>query len=165
VTPFFADIRLVKHGVTRAVLLIGRYAIKVPKRDRFVRGWLANRSEWRLGQHPRVNTPLITIGHFVLVFERADAVADDRIFGGPWEELEGDDGKSDSWGMFKNLIEDDRESRHPCFRDHPGWRLIDFEEAYHPPWGLVGGLYYGVLERYRAWKWSRLPEDEPGEES
>lgn len=137
----------VHSGITRHVLVGRRLAVKWPSSYQwFVRGWLANRSEWKQRDRVGVNRPLVTLGHVVLVVRSARVVPDNEWASGPWrfpgEEVpwaDGDEAKVSSWGWFAS-----------------GWRLIDFDRAWEHPRGLVGSLYYGRQERL-ARKWAGLP--------
>lgn len=121
-------------GVTRTVILVDRWAIKIPKPSYQlgVHGWLANQSEWRQRRRPDVNPPLLTLFHFATAYRRADELAERQYGpkGNEWPTAHyaeqgyfGDEGKGSSWGRF-----DDR------------WLLIDYDR-----WpltrGLVGRLY------------------------
>ncbi len=136
----------VARGVTRSVLVTRRVAVKVPsvKNRRVLRGWLANRSEWKQRRRPDVARPLVTFGHVAVVFRAADAVPSERTWSMQRHVLIRDgysreEAKASSWGRFGGA-----------------WRLIDFDRAWHHPRGVVGGLYFGREERL-ARKWSRLP--------
>lgn len=129
---------IVRSGITRTVLLVGRWAIKVPRLSYAygVRGWLANRSECKQFARHGVNPPLTTLGHFATVYRRADrCLSEDEMRDRPelmngdlW--LGGDEDKASSWGWFGNEL-----------------RLIDYDRAWHHPRGIVGGLYFGHQER------------------
>lgn len=131
------------RGCTRYVLGIGPYAIKLPwgYTRSLLRGWLANRSEWRQRHRPDVATPIATLGHLVLVYRRAEQPISDEWWEAnvrPWlaRTYSAEESKSCSWGLTAD-----------------GWRLIDFDRAWHPDdRGLVGGVYYGRQERMaRRW--------------
>lgn len=146
--------RLVRSGVTRYVLLAGLYAVKVPRPRRHrrrvprsgssgVRGWLANRSEWRQRHRPGVNPPLLTVAHCVTVYRRADEVGtwhpgDDvpcrPAARGPGHDAE--EAKGSSWGRFGDR-----------------WLLIDYDRAWERPHGIVGALYYAREDR-RGRRWA-----------
>lgn len=155
---------IVRRGVTRTVFVGPRWAVKVPRlqMDRpsgwravhseigwVVRGWLANRSEWRQRHRADVARPVLTFGHFAVVFPAAIEVGDDRLTDpgpGPWvgfEDIEDgrrrDELKPSSWGRFPD-----------------GWRIIDFDRAWDQNGrGIIGSLYFGNQERL-ARKWSKL---------
>ena len=139
----------VKHGVTRTVVLTKRYAIKLPwgQGHSVLRGWLANRSEWKQRRRPDVLRPVLTLGHFVVVFPRvstyvewgASFVWNFTKFVLP-DYPDGDEAKESSWGLHDMKFV-----------------LIDFDRAWESPGrGIVGGLYYGNQERL-ARKWMKLP--------
>jgi hypothetical protein len=142
--------RLVTTGVTRSVVLTPRWAIKLPwgLMHSIIRGWLANRSEWRQRDEPGVCRPIFTLAHLVLVMPRADEVGDDTDWdnllpnSGPWDRFDldqGDSAKPSSWGRFGDE-----------------WVLIDFEKAWDvADRGWVGRLYYGRQERL-ARKWTTM---------
>lgn len=135
--------QLVKTGITRWVLLIGPFAIKFPKS---LRGYLANQSEWRQRKRPRVNRPIISLFHLMIVFYRATEI-------GKWEpkefnvssrywygiEYSNEEAKGESWGLVKNC-----------------WVLIDFDRAWENPRPVIGLLYYWNQARL-ARKWMNLP--------
>lgn len=149
-------------GVTRRVFLAGRWAVKVPRVHLVertpgahivhgwagwaLRGWLANRSEWRQRRRPDVARPVLTLAHVVLVFPRADEVGDDRTedVPGPWsghEDIEDgrerDERKPSSWGRFAGQ-----------------WLIIDFDRAWESAdRGIIGGVWFGYQER-QARKWA-----------
>lgn len=132
-------IQVVTTGVSRTVVLAGRWAFKVPsRRGGFIRGWLANRSEWVQRDREGVARPVLTLGHVVLVMPRAE-----RTWPEPyrWESYgdDGDEGKGSSWGLFG---------------EH--WLLIDYDRYWEHPRGLVGGLYVANQERLSR-KWMKLP--------
>lgn len=131
-------IQVVRTGVTRTVVLIGAWALKVPKRTYLVRGWLGNRSEWRQRNREGVASPVFTLAHVVLVMPRAE-----RTWPEPyrWESTgdDGDEGKGSSWGLFG-----------------VHWLLIDYDRYWEHPRGLVGGVYLANQERLGR-KWSKLP--------
>lgn len=123
----------VRRGVTRTVYLWGRWAFKVPGGygNHGLRGWLANRSEWRRRKGRRKCRPVATLLHFVLVMPRAERVAE---FGepGPWDGKHcGDARKASSWGRFGGE-----------------WLQLDYDLSWcQRDRGLVGALYYGMQER------------------
>lgn len=132
----------VAHGVTRTVLVTRRWAIKVPTTKyprNWIRGYLANQSEWRQRDRPGVNRPLCTLAHLVVVHPAADVVGHREWGHGPWVGRDGDDAKPCSWGRFGGA-----------------WRLIDFDRAWVDPRGIVGPAYYAIQE-WRARRWMRLP--------
>lgn len=146
--------RVERSGVTRLVLLVGPYAVKVPRwhNRRFwagpLRGWLANRSEWKQRRRDGVNRPLLTLGHVAAVYRRAVAVGASDPERAPsfarrvvvdedGERLDCEESKGSSWGWFEDR-----------------WLLIDYDKAYEPPRGVVGGVYYGRQERM-ARRWMR----------
>lgn len=134
--------QVVRSGITRWVILIGPVAIKVPRNDYAVRGWLANRSEWKTRHRPEVNRPILTLGHVVTVYPRAERIAtpDDAGPFGASDRFtyDGDEQKPANWGWFGDR-----------------WKLIDFDRSWDDPRGLVGALYFGRQERL-ARKWMRL---------
>lgn len=149
--------RVETSGVTRIVIIGRRWAVKIPhlmlfvpnQSNRFgwmVRGWLANRSEWRQRRRTDVARPVLTLGHLIVVFPAATAVGrGDRS--GPWDNWDDipddrlrDERKPSSWGMFTD-----------------GWRIIDYDrswEANHM--GIIGWLYYANQRRLGN-NWSKLP--------
>lgn len=150
--------KLDRTGVTRFVLLTRRWAIKVPRVylprpeldrgllrpvDDFVRGWLANRSEWVQRRRRDVNPPVHTLAFFVSVYRRADALVHPR-FAEAWEEDHAEIGysyeerKASSWGRVGDR-----------------WLLIDYDRAWAEPRGFVGGIYYRRQER-AARQWAEL---------
>jgi hypothetical protein len=125
----------VAHGVNRTVLLAGRWAFKLPWGLGHVpvRGWLANRSDWRQRARPDVCRPLWTL---VLVMPRAEQLWSRDLDGYAYE---GDETKANSWGRFG---------------DH--WLLIDYDRSWDAhDRGLIGRAYWGNQERL-ARKWSKL---------
>lgn len=132
--------------MTRTVFVGRRWAMKVPTlryRRNMLRGWLANRSEWRQRKRRDVARPVATLFHLVLVMPSAYCTGD-QLQGkleGPWFDRAGDEAKPCSWGWFRDR----------------GWRLVDYDAAWEPgDRGLVGGVYYWIQER-RARRWMRLP--------
>lgn len=133
------------RGITRYVVGVGPYAIKLPwgYGRSVLRGWLANRSEWRQRHCPDVNPPFLTLGHFVLVSRRAEQPISDEWWEAnirPWlvRTYCAEESKPCSWGLTAD-----------------GWRLIDFDRAWHADdRGLIGGVYYGRQERM-ARRWMR----------
>jgi hypothetical protein len=127
----------VVHGVNRTVVLAGRWAFKLPwGLGRVpVRGWLANRSEWRQRTRPDVCRPRWTLGHVVLVMPRAEEIWGEDLDGYFYS---GDEAKADSWGRFGDR-----------------WALIDFDRSWDDR-GFIGRLYWGNQERL-ARKWMKLP--------
>lgn len=74
-----------RNGVTREVLLVGRYAIKVPKLTGgwgfFLRGLLANMQERRCGtaRWPELCPVVFSLpGGWILVMRRAEPLAEER---------------------------------------------------------------------------------------
>lgn len=147
---------IVRRGVTRVVFVGKRYAVKVPRIPWgaegwrithgpfgwILRGWLANRSEWRQRARGDVARPLCTIAHVALVVPSAEVLLEEDLPGElalMLNAYRGDEAKSSSWGRLGNR-----------------WVLIDFDRAWEQgDRGIVGGLYYGWQER-RARKWARL---------
>lgn len=138
---------VVRHGTCRTVVLTQNWAFKLPwgLAHNPVRGWLANRSEWRQRNRPKVCRPRLSVGHVVLVLPRAICTgvelwgADAQL----GEELEphftSDERKASSWGLFEE-----------------GWLLVDYDRCYEPQdRGVVGRLYWGNQERL-ARKWAQL---------
>lgn len=127
----------IDFGVTRWVLLIGPWAIKIPKN---FRGWLANQSEWRQRKRIDVARPKLTLVHFLVVFPRADEI-------GRWgpedfvrrHEYSLEESKGSSWGKFGGV-----------------WMLIDYDRAWQHPRSLIAWPYYWNQERLSR-KWSKLP--------
>lgn len=107
----------------------------------WVRGWLANRSEWQQRHRPDVARPIATFLHLAVVYPRADALAPSCD---QWQRTmvtvgyRPEEAKPSSWGRFGG-----------------GWRLVDFDRAWQYPRGWVGGLYYWNQERLGR-KWSKL---------
>lgn len=135
-----------RRGVTRTVFVGRRWALKVPTvhyRRNFVRGWLANRSEWRQRKRRDVARPVATLFHFVLVMPAAKVTGADAAHiwpYEPWVDRAGDDAKPCSWGWFGDR-----------------WLLIDYDRAWEDSdRGIVGGIYYAIQER-RAREWIHLP--------
>lgn len=138
---------MVRQGTCRTVVLTDRWAFKLPwgLGRNPVRGWLANRSEWRQRDRLKVCRPRCTFAHLVLVMPRAICTgvdmwgADEELS----EELEShfssDERKASSWGLFEE-----------------GWLLVDYDRCYQAQdRGLVGRLYWGNQERL-ARKWAQL---------
>lgn len=92
---------MIVRGVTRTVILTRKYAIKLPGglSGSIVRGWLANRSEWRQRKRREVSRPIGTLFHFALLMSRADRVGLEGE-DGPWMKRRGDIRKPSSWGLF-----------------------------------------------------------------
>jgi hypothetical protein len=153
-------VKLCTDGVTRLVILVGPWALKLPRgmfRDRrwfgwWIRGWLANRSEWRQRHRSDVCPLMATVGHFVLIARRGepvdreaweDSVVDVLVdYGYSWEEA-----KASSWARFDGRA-----------------LLVDFDRAWQQgDRGWIGGWYYGRQER-AARRWLAMPLDsaEPG---
>lgn len=129
------------HGVNRSVVLVGRWAFKLPwgLGHSPVRGWLANRSEWRQRLRPDVCPPRWTLAHIVLVMPRANEVSENMR--PDYDGLDGDEAKPSSWGRFSDE-----------------WLLIDFDRSWEPDdRGFVGALYWGRQERL-ARRWAELPD-------
>ena len=124
---------LVRRGVTRTVFLTCRWAVKVPGGygGMLVRGWLANRSEWRQRHRRRVCRPVLSLLHFVLVMPRAQHVGwiDDSQQTGPWDGCRGDKAKPSSWGWFGDR-----------------YLLIDYDLSWRVDRGIIGGIYFGWQE-------------------
>lgn len=149
--------RRVTTGVTRTVYVGRRWAFKVPRLDLaglrpgqhrvgLVRGWLANRSEWRQRHRPDVARPVATLGHLVLVMPAADHVPpnDSPPPCAPawWPGESADEAKGSSWGLFGTE-----------------WKLIDFDRAWtEHDRGLVGRLYYAGQAR-KGRRWARLQRE------
>jgi hypothetical protein len=158
-----ATVKVVTTGITRVVLLVGPVALKFPRPrwdgDReygnrpgrtFLRGWLANQSEWRQRHRHDVVTPLATVAHLVLVMPRADYVGTltmETACWVPWPvgaeaaaaemQSRGDEIKPSSWGRFGQK-----------------WLLIDFDRAWEPALqGRLGRLYYRRQQRLAA-RWA-----------
>lgn len=167
-----------RNGVTRLVILTERWALKIPKVEkdsrfflRGVRGWIANRSEWRQRNRPDVARPRFTFLHLVLVMPRA------RFTGAEWEAFAPicigptvrDQVRAVPFWLeddprWESTTEEDllhRDERKPCswgwFGEHDGWKLIDFDRGWvHPDdggdRGIIGGWYYGRQEKMaRQW--------------
>lgn len=145
------EIKCGGRGVTRVVILISRYAIKLPRRYDFfdvpsrfrlwwVRGWLANRSEWKQRRRGNVNPPLFTLGYLISIYRRADSIPaygwwDHLVYGQLVEILGWEEAKADSWGLFGDE-----------------YKLIDYDKADEHPRGIVGDIYYGRQERwFKRW--------------
>lgn len=151
---------IVRRGTNRTVVLAGEWAFKLPwGRGRSpVRGWLANRSEWRQRLRPDVCRARCTLGHVVLVMPRCVCTAADM--------LEHGDQYPPSFALWvKALIgcPDDTDETKPCSWGWFGhrWLLIDFDRAYdEDDRGLVGGLYYWHQERL-ARRWEHLVMADP----
>lgn len=154
---------IVRRGVTRRVFLTERWAFKVPLvtlddrwRHQFlrwaVRGWLANRSEWRQRSRPDVAEPVFSFFHFVLVMPRAITTGDAEGFEEtdptkPWfgYELIDDGRKTDemkpsSWGWFG---------------EERGWLHIDFDRSWEHPRGCVGGIHFWRQE-CQGRRWAKM---------
>ena len=108
----------VRRGCTRTVLLVGRWAIKVPsiKYRRPIRGWLANRSEWRQRRRPDVFPPVLTICFVVQVYRRASWTARWQPEHCPFEGYSVEESKGESWGLYPG----------------GGWKLIDYDRSWAP---------------------------------
>jgi hypothetical protein len=145
----------VRRGATRVILIGSRWAVKIPAADYSwgLRGWLANRSEWRQRRRTDVIRPIVSFAHLVVVFPAALEIGDDdedRV--GPWSSMAPsrypDESRANSWGRFED-----------------GWRLVDFDRCWdREDRGIVGGLYFARLERL-ARKWQLpawwLPHEHP----
>lgn len=140
-------IEVVTTGVTRTVILTPRLAIKIAgRRGRYlVRGWLANRSEWKQWKRRDANEPGVSLFHLVTVSRRAELLGTDTDF--DWDEVEawaslcgyqGDEVKLSSWGRVGGR-----------------WVLIDFDRSWEKPYGLVGAIYQANQDRLGR-KWSKL---------
>lgn len=160
-----------RSGITRVVLLTKRLAIKTPQvRNRtdfdrtginaFVRGWLANRSEWKQRHRYGINPPLGTIGYVVNLYLRGD----DLDPSNDHQEWQWDDEKmdwSDEW--FAELAThantygfNGDEFKPSSWKQFGGrWLLIDYDRAWAKPRGLVGWWYYG-LQKKNARRWADL---------
>ena len=146
------------HGITRTVFVVGRWAIKVPSlRHRYLlRGWLANRSEWKQRRRPDVARPIITLGHLVTVFPRAQEIGAWEPEDCPERALWPSGLDVDEWDPHQpcgHSTEEAKGSSWGRFGDR--WLLIDYDRAWQDPRGAVGAAYYGRQER-RARKWSTL---------
>ena len=132
------------HGITRTVLVTDNYAIKVPSLHHrlLVRGWLANRSEWKQSWRTDVHPPLYTLGHVVTVYRAALTLDGLDSSTAPWQDIPprytGDEAKRSSWGVVAGRL-----------------ALIDYDRAWEDPRGIIGGVYYWRQERL-ARKWARL---------
>lgn len=134
--------RLIRSGITRNVILTRHWAIKVPNSYAWgVRGWLANRSEWRQRRRPDVNPPVFTLAYVVSVYRRAVTFTAFRETDpGPWQTHQGDEAKPSSWGC----------------PPASSWRLIDYDRAWaQEDRGWIGALYFGRQERL-ARRWMNL---------
>lgn len=132
-------------GVTRVVMLTRRWAIKVPQPDYFLRGWLANQSEWHQRRRLDVEPPRVSVFHFILVSRRALQVGawDPDEFVHDDDETRADERKGSSWGLFPE-----------------GWRLVDFDRMWERRSPLA--KLYCWNEDRKARKWLRLPQaDDP----
>ncbi len=132
-------------GVTRTAYAIGPWACKVPSwRHRYLlRGWLANRSEWKQRRRDDVVAPVLTVGYLVNV--SPIVLTWPRHLWGEWDEqirpwlefcgYSAEEAKPSSWGLFNGR-----------------WSLIDFDRCWAEPRGWVGGIYYWNQERLgRKW--------------
>ena len=127
------------RGVTRTVLRVHRWAIKLPgghggySPERLLRGWLANRSEWKDRHRPDVIAPVFSLGGFLNVYPLADALVT-GVEPQPWNVFCGyshEEAKWSSWGCFDGR-----------------WLLLDYDRAWQPEGrGWVGRWYYGRMER------------------
>lgn len=140
-------------GVTRTAWKVGRWAVKIPNWGWFIRGYLANRSEWDQRHRSDVNAPLWRIG---LIAVYPLAVTMDRDAADRFERdrtpvlLEAgysqEEAKPSSWGCVDGR-----------------WLVIDFDAAWATPRrGAVGRLYYWNQERLGR-KWARLDSSKPKE--
>lgn len=130
----------VVHGTCRTVLLTGRWAVKFPwgLGRQPVRGWLANRSEWRQRYRANVCRPSLSLAHVALIMPRAERSAREGELSFCRED-ETDEQKSSSWGYFGDR-----------------WLLVDFDRSWEThDRGLIGRLYWGNQERL-ARKWMKL---------
>jgi hypothetical protein len=131
-----------RDGVTRLVVLVGRWAIKIVRLDStmgFVRSWLANESEWRRRRAQGVNAPIWTVVHLVAVYPRADEIGCWDPEDCPFPADGNEERKGSSWGRFGDR-----------------WLLVDFDRAWQQPRSLIGWLYYWNQDRLGR-KWSKLP--------
>lgn len=136
-------------GVTRTVHKVGPWAVKRPggwggyRPAALLRGWLANRSEWKQRHRPDVARPRWTLFYIVQGYpigRLPDQYLFDLLVSG-WLRACGysaEEAKPSSWAYF----------------DRP--RLIDSDRAWQHPRGIIGAIYYGNQERL-ARKWMRLP--------
>lgn len=145
-----------RSGVTRTVMLTRRSAIKVPKS---VRGWLANRSEWKQRNRPDVARPTWSLLFFAQRYPLA-------LFTGWWDPEDCHIPAAVPSGLLVDPEEDwdphapcghsNEEAKGSSWGRYEGkWLLIDYDRAWQEPRGFVGGLYYGRQERL-ARKWATL---------
>lgn len=118
---------LISFGVTRWVVLFGPFAFKFPKH---IGGWLANQSEWRQRRKDGVNSPIFTLFHCVTMYWRAEATGSWDTDECPFPADRNEERKGSSWGSINGR-----------------WLLIDFDRAWMNPRSLIGGWYYGRMER------------------
>lgn len=134
-------LRVIRSGVTRVVVLVGPWAIKIVRLRSsmgFIRSWLANESEWRRRRAPGVNGPIATVVHLIAVYPRAEEI-------GRWDPedcpfpVEGnEERKGSSWGRVDGR-----------------WLLVDFDRAWEERTWPVGWLYYWNQDRLGR-KWAKL---------
>lgn len=147
---------MIVRGVTRVVFVGERYVVKVPRIPWgaegwrmtngpfgwILRGWLANRSEWRQRARGDVVRPFCTIAHVALVMPKAEVLLEEDVPGDlalMLSAYRGDEAKPSSWGRLKGR-----------------WVLVDYDRAWEQgDRGWIGGLYYARQER-RARRWARL---------
>lgn len=130
----------VARGVTRCVVVGHRWAFKFPRLSMHfgVRGWLANRSEWRRRNIEGINRPLLNVGNFCVIFQAADEVRDGGV--GPWEGQPGDYAKPHNWGLFGDE-----------------WRLLDYEQCWKDRGGIIARIYWWNSDRIGR-RWIALAE-------
>lgn len=132
-------------GVTRIVIVGRRYAVKIPNyRHGFIRGWLANQSEWQQRNRPDALTPRFSLLHLILVFPVAWCPTEEDFAAcpvaegsGPWLTYTGDEAKTSSWGWY----------HHECL-------LIDYDRAWDRV-SLSAWFYYKLQDR-KGRRWAKL---------
>lgn len=135
-------------GVTRRVYQIGPWAVKLAGGGwggMHLRGWMANRSEWRHRRRPDVVSPLFTLGHVITAYPLADGLATDDRFIDHWcDQVEpfllmagycAEETKPSSWGLFNGR-----------------WLLLDYDAALRDRRHFPENIYYWNQERLgRKW--------------
>lgn len=142
-------------GSTRHVYRIGKYAVKVPNlnkrptrwRGMFLRGVLANRSEWKQRKRHDVVRPLATLFWIIQVYPKVDPIPDiswnfwdktvrkDLIEAGYSKE----ESKPSSWCFGPNIPVLSSRASLP-----PRYLLIDYDRCWDEPMGWLG--------KYQEWR-------------
>lgn len=103
-----------------------------------VRGWLANRDEWRRRDALGVNRPVRSLWHFCVISAAADEIGEGGC--GPWDGQPGDYIKPKNWGRFGDE-----------------WRLLDYEQCWEDRGGIIARIYWWNSDRIGR-RWIALAE-------